>query len=925
MTTGRLRSVLSYIPRIGLIMLMLLIPVGAFRPVTGLVDQLLSDLRFSLLQRNASQQVVFLAIDKESLDKVGVWPWPRSVYADILTVLSQSDPKDIFFDIDFSTPSAPQEDGKLAEALENAGGGVILPIFKQHAKAAETSTVELTRPIDQFGKVAWPAFANVELDDAGLVSHFSTSDQADGLRVQSVAAALASYSGRDGVFPIDFSIRPSTVPTYSVSDLLSGKVPPSRLDGKTVVIGAYATELKDIYPVPVHGALAGPLIHILATETILQNRLLTAPDQHGAELFLAAMVVVLALAARRASVLVALAAAGLAVLGVEAAAFWVQQSGRMYLETGQIWMIVLIGLCLFIGEKFDFNRFLLRRAFADRRLARTVLQQIIAESSDAVIVFDDQLNIIEASQSTELHWQRGNAKGSRLGDCIPSDLFEAVKRMVTAYGLDQGKSLTQTVHFSTEAGDETRYFEAALTLSPRILHLESGRTDHSSFVGSLIVRDQTAQRLHELELLRLSQTDELTGLLNRREFASRLGNQDTPVIVAAIGFHRFEVVAKVLGSALSDQLLQALAARLASLPKIHLVGRLGPNSFVVSASLNEEGAATRLIDAIAETFAQPVDLGSSPIPVDVRIGLFRTQTLAEHPSLILDYCAAALESAYKIGSHWWRAFDPELARRQERARKLENDMREGLRRGEFHLLYQPQVDLKTGAVRGAEALLRWDHCDAGPVSPAEFVPVAEASGFIRELGRFALFEACRQASKWPDHMTVAVNVSGIQIQDAGLLEEVQLALLESGLAPKRLHLEITESAFVEGSRAVLDLIGNIRAMGISVALDDFGTGYSSLSYMTAMPLDKLKIDQSFVKRLSTDPASLVIIQSVLSMAHGLNLRAIAEGIETREEWDILKALGCQEGQGYLFGRPMRSEDLVALAIPSDQLHQRLAG
>lgn len=910
MANGRLHSALSQMPRFALIILALLVPLNAFLPVSRIIDRSLVDLRFSTFQRDASQQIVFIAIDKASLDKVGVWPWPRGIYADVLTVLSRSEPKDIFFDIDFSTPSSSQQDGKLAEALQKAGGGVILPVFKQIAKAGEPSGVELTKPIEVFANAAWPAFANIELDNAGLVSRFATADYAEGRRIQSAPAVLSGYQGKDDFFPIDYSIQPATIPTYSVSDILAGKVPSSRLDGKTIVVGAFATELKDIYPVPVHGVIAGPLIHILAAETILQNRMLASVNQLPLELLLAASAIALALAARRLSISTALAGLVVTITCLEALALWLQHSQGFLLETADSWLILMLALCLFVSEKFDFTRFLLRRASADRHLARTVLHQIIAESSDAVVFFDENLSIIEASETSYSLLQQTGVWHRQLDDAVPPRLKSAVEKLAASYRERPGQTLAKTFQFSTGEGPRVQHFEATLTISPRVIHLETGRTDKSSFVGSLIVRDQTAQRNYEHELLRLSQIDELTGLLNRREFASRLGLGGSAAIIAAIGFYRYEVLTKILGSTRSDALLLAISERLRVLPSISLIGRLGQDTFVVAIPGEDESALERIAQSVAGLFEGTVDLGGSAISLDVRVGLYRKKPTDEQPSHCIDYSAVALESACEVNSHWWREYDPQLAARQERARKLEHDMRDGLRRGEFYLLYQPQVDLKTGILVGAEALLRWNHREAGQVSPAEFIPVAEASGFIRELGRFALKEACRAASEWPSHMTVAVNVSGIQMQDFGLVDEVGQALEESGLEPFRLHLEITESAFVEGSKAVLDLIELLRDLGISIALDDFGTGYSSLSYITSMHLDKIKIDQSFVKRLAGDPRASVVVQSILLLTQGLRLKAIAEGIETLQEWEILHAMGCQEGQGYLFGRPMSSRDLL---------------
>jgi len=301
------------------------------------------------------------------------------------------------------------------------------------------------------------------------------------------------------------------------------------------------------------------------------------------------------------------------------------------------------------------------------------------------------------------------------------------------------------------------------------------------------------------------------------------------------------------------------------------------------------------------------------IHVAARLGICTSAARNGDADIWIQHAEIALDDAKRVAGSGWRAHDPVTALRQHQSRLLERQMRAALDRLEFFLLYQPQVDLKTGKLVGAEALLRWKHPEFGLVSPADFIPVAEASGFICDLGCWALAEACRAATEWPDRLNLAVNVSPIQFSRPELVAEVKAALATSGLAASRLHLEITESAFVDGSEQIMSVISELRALGIAVALDDFGTGYSSLSYMAGFPLDKLKIDQSFVRKIADDPKILAIVATVGSLAHGLGLKVVAEGIETETEWQMLAQMGCEEGQGYFFGKPQSSAALMTLS------------
>jgi len=248
----------------------------------------------------------------------------------------------------------------------------------------------------------------------------------------------------------------------------------------------------------------------------------------------------------------------------------------------------------------------------------------------------------------------------------------------------------------------------------------------------------------------------------------------------------------------------------------------------------------------------------------------------------------------------------------QQRKATERDLRRALADDALVLHYQPQRDLRTGALTGAEALARWTHPERGPVSPGEFIAVAEQSGLIAQLGAWALRSACQEAASWPPGLTVAVNLSPVQLRASDMVDQVRAALEQSGLEPARLELEITEGVMLRDTSAVLMTLHALRDLGVRVALDDFGTGYSSLSYLRRMPIDKIKIDQSFVRALGQEPSALALVRSIISIAQGLGIKSVAEGIETQVQALQLLADGCQEAQGWFFGRPMPSQAFRAL-------------
>ena len=887
--------------------------VGSGFPLTRSLDNALLNWRFSSAPRPASGSVVYLAIDKQTLDYVGTWPWPRSRYAELLDKLSTMEPADIFLDVDFSTPSVASEDARLSEALIAAGGGVILPVFRQHLSADAQEHTVVTQPIAAFADNAWLAFANVALDDDGTIRRFELGDRLDGHLIQSVAAALSKGEAAAGSRLIDYSISPSSIPTISLSEVMKPGFDGARLKGRSVVIGAYATELKDIFPVPLYGQLPGPLLHILATETMLQHRLLKESNQLPVELALAAAVVAAALALRAARTALPLVLAFGLLLAGEVAVFFLQRDYGLVIRTATCWNIVFLGMLLTLTEKVDFSRFLAEVASAEERNIRRLLRKIVTDSTDAVLAFDHRLVVFEGSSSASSMLGAGGTsyRGQPLEAVIPPVLHALVLKLAADHEREPDDVQSASQRLSLTLDGAVKYLEATITVSPIERAHEGARRQAASFVGSMMIRDITARQLYEERLRYLSHHDELTGLMNRRAFSEHLAEARQPLYVAAIGLHRFSVLNATMGRDIGDEVLRAVADRLRSDTRIRSTSRLGADLFAVAVPAFRFASEEECAQAVVGLFDVPLEQLTGHTHLSVRVGICSVGGDGEIRPWV-EHAEQALDTAKEIAGSGWRAYEPASAERQQTSRQIENAMRDSLMRGEFFLSYQPQVDLRSGALTGAEALLRWQHPELGAISPAAFVPVAEANGFICELGRWALADACREAAKWPESLKVAVNVAPIQLIRTDLVADVKQALAASGLAACRLTLELTESAFVDHSASVIATMAELRSLGIKIALDDFGTGYSSLSYMSGFPMDKLKIDQSFVRKMTRDSQSLAIVQTVKSLAGGLGLEVVAEGIEDEAEWKLLKAMGCEFGQGYLFGKPQTSAQLLSL-------------
>ncbi|MGR4847339.1 EAL domain-containing protein [Rhizobium sp. LARHSG275] len=892
-------SVSTITVRVLLIAAMLALPltgtnVGIFQ---GLNNGLFAK-RFEWAPRQATGNIVFVAIDKHSLDAVGTWPWPRSIYAALLDRLIASGARDIFLDVDFSAFSSKQEDDSLAAALARAGGGVLLPVFRQQETASSSQTA-VTRPIPQFLQNAWPAFANVAMDADGIVHRFDLGSQLDGNPTQSAASALGRIGSSSGSLLIDYSISLDTVPTFSLSDVLNGTVPADAIRDRSVVVGASASELKDFFVVPVYGAIAGPLVHVLAAETLLQNRFLKMFDQAPME-FLFAILLIVGVICGRSTGIITMAAAGLTMVIVgEIGAFLLQSQYGLLVGTAVPWSMLLLAWMLALNERVDVGRMLVAVANTEVRNTRRLMRRIIADSSDGVVAFDGDLRIVEVSKSAKALLRADI--GASLLEGADTAIIGFLQSLVSEHDAEPGKIHTALADFTGNSGSRAAHYEASITISPTEQVDARATAARSRFAGCLIIRDVTARREYEQRLKTLSELDELTGLLNRREFASRLAALEGEVLVAVLDIERFSSLCATLGCDVGDELLKAVATRLGNTFADDLLARLDGDHFGIATFVSCERPIDDFADGFLRLFEEPILLRGAVVPVSIRLGIARSGDAA--PSALPTAAESALDAVKATPGRRWSAFDPSTAVRQARSRRLERDMRDALQNQQFFLLFQPQIEFRSRRLVGAEALIRWSHPEFGLISPTEFIPIAESSGLICEIGRWTLLKACTEAAAWPSELSIAVNVSALQFERSDIEADVRDALSCSGLPSSRLCLELTESAFLDRGGPSIAKMRALREIGVVIALDDFGTGYSSMSYLADLPLDKLKIDQSFVRRMNGNPSIFEIVRAIISLAHGLKLQVVAEGVEEEPEAEALQRLGCEMGQGYLFGRP----------------------
>jgi diguanylate cyclase (GGDEF)-like protein/PAS domain S-box-containing protein len=566
-----------------------------------------------------------------------------------------------------------------------------------------------------------------------------------------------------------------------------------------------------------------------------------------------------------------------------------------------------------------------KHAEAAARESEEQRRQVIETASSAYVAMDIEGYVIDWNErATETFgYPRDEAIGRRLGELIiPEEqraAHEAGLRRFATVG--SGPMVGRRIEV-TALDRGGRLFPVELTIWP----VRSGGVLHFS----ALIHDITERRRLEDELRHQAFHDSLTGLANRALFADRLGHalarrDHGEVGVLFFDIDDFKLINDGLGHAAGDGLLVQVAQRLGELVRGgDTAARLGGDEFAVLLEETTEALAINVAERIVSSFIPPFEVAGHRLSARASIGIAFGHA-GSAAAEVLREADAAMYTAKHRGKGVWQVFDPSMAGDGLLEIELRADLKQAIEAGEIRVAYQPIVELLTRRTIGVEALARWTHPTRGEIEPSQFIPLAEAADLIVPLGRWVLQQACRTVQGWrasadgPDDLHLSVNISPHQLLHGSIVEEVQAALASSGLDPAGLTLEITEGVLVEEAGPSLAALEGLKALGVRIAIDDFGTGYSSLSYLSRLPIDVLKIDRSFVADIGTSRQAAALVRSIVKIGQTLHLETVAEGVETEEQLDRLIRLGAKLGQGYLFARPLRAEELATQLGIADSL------
>ncbi len=880
-------------------------------------DNLIYDFESSLIEIPVDDNIVIVAIDDKSLQKLGRWPWSRAVHARFLDQLTKTDVTAIGFDILFMEPDPlkPNDDKQLLEAIKR-NGRVVLPVLTN----IEENSIVNTKTLEHIMDAAILSHVNMIFDDQGVIRQFDLNIMLNnGDTLPSMALALyRKTEGDSKAFKLEkknrifvaFSNPPGQFQVVSYADVLLDVKVRQSLKGKVVLVGVTASGLGASLATP--GAresrlMSGVEFHANALNALYTEAVIVPLKRPGYWLISLLLIVIPVLTYRLCKLGMTLVLAlGFLVLTCI--------SSFLLLSIFQLWFAPLSTLlCLMLSYPL----------WSLRKLKQLNLSLFKEHENASAILKAIEESIVVTNKQGEIEYM--NPAAEKMFACTLSDvklspfseLYEIIEQdEQTFVGSNtlakDDKETNVEVQLIKNRYDE----EYAVRFSSQLVYAESGLLDGTVYALSDLTEINDVSRQNAFTAAH----DVLTGLPNRsllqglmEQAIKNATRESMGFAVLFIDLDGFKKINDAMGHTSGDLLLQEVANRLSNWARdSDTISRWGGDEFIIMLDkMGSSSDVSYVVEKIKYSLSQPYTLNNQEVFVTPSIGISLFPDDGKDVNILLEKADAAMYNVKESGRNNFCFYSQSLETEAKERLLLESELRQALKNDEFEVYFQPQVSLVSGRISGVEALIRWKHSKKGMLNPDQFISLAEESGLIVPMGQWIVKAVCRQLKIWKDKevplIKIAINISARQFSQKDLvsmiIEEIEFHDIDGNL----LQLEITESMIIQDINLVVEVMDELKAVGVSIAIDDFGTGYSSFEYLKKLPIDKLKIDKSFIANVTNNLDDASIVQAVVAMAHNMNMEVIAEGVETEEQVKFLLKNKCDCAQGYLFSKPLSVE------------------
>lgn len=868
------------------------------------IENHLHDNESFFTRKTVDSDVVIVEIDHSSLKELEGWPWPRRHYAKVINNLIQEKAKTVFIDIDFSSKSNTEDDDILANTLKNIeAGSVLMPAFIQYSNSSRNKYLTLIEPDKKFRKNVSAVSVNLNPDSDGLVRHINLMPEFAGELLPTAAIVFNDYPAEiNERLKLDLRITPASFKHISFYEIYNNNFDPSLIKDKFIIIGATALELSDQIALPVYQSLAGPVVQAIAIQTLVNGKLIKPDKATTVILIILACLPIWLFYSTRSwrKGLILLIATNLMLLVLSAT-----------LHTKNIILLDIIPFILLSTLSYVFLQF----TKLDRQLYKILSQKlklnkneammshVIQNTSEGIILLDESLNITTMNSAAEKIFGDFD---NRLISTSATALFPDLEfKNITLHSSNQ---------FETKA-----LYKSKLSIPVEIMSNQLELKNERLY--TIFIHDISERKAQQEILVHKATHDLLTGLKNRAHFLACIekamnaykSDQHAATLII-IDLNNFKEINDTLSHNTGDRLLAMLGKRLKILENKHTcVARLGGDEFsILTSNKLSEQDLIALINRIQKHISEPIELNEISITIEAAIGIAHIPDHAKNTDDILIAADIAMYKS-KYNKDPFSIYDPLFDYRTKRNLAISNDIKQALNNDQFQLHYQPKVDFRSSTVTNLEALIRWQHPTLGLIQPDEFIPIVENSSLIKPITMFTIEAAIKKQRKLQDaglDISMAVNLSAKLLEDNNLADDINRLLSLHDVSAEKITLEITESAAMSSHKRTLNILNKLIKSNLKLSIDDFGTSHASFSYLKQLPATELKIDKLFITNICNDNSDKIITSSIISLAHGLNMQVVAEGIEDKKTYDYLNELGCDIAQGYWISEPMPEENIA---------------